>query len=526
MNNFCLDCIEAQTEKDNIIYFHDIKIENKKILQLLEKINNHNDYNNDKDTQFIINDNSFEKSPEYEENGFEKLINIIINDYKMYPNFSHFFNIKNLLHFFNIEDYIVIEKEQKKIGGKLIKKNEPIIIEYINNYPYKTKLFSKIFVKNNKKKFKIEIEGKILDLIDEYEFKRKNKKERIKLFTNNRVSEINLYKMFENCINLIYVDGISKLNKLKIININKLFYNCINLSSIPDFNEFEIQNYNPYLIFYNCISLTFFLNEKKLKINNYGDGIIITKYLKYNQEIIINNIIEDDEGYINNLFRYKFKIENEEVMIFDGKDELELIACYKDEQKRDKDNLNSIYQNGGNRIKLKFRIINKTKDMNGIIINNELDLTKWNLRNVTNIEYLFSNCEFISILPNISKWNTKNVKSMKNLFDNCKSLSSLPDISKWNINNVINMIGLFYNCLSLSSLPDISKWNTNKVINIKSLFYNCLSLLFFSDIKKWYKNKIPNIKNLFNSYSSFNSLSHLSDHLESDESSFTLSQNY
>ena len=116
MNNFCLDCIEAQTEKDNIIHFHDIKIENEKILQLLEKINKHNDYSNDKDkdTKFIINDNSFEKLPEYEENGFGKLINIIINDYKMYPNFSHFFNIKNLLHFFNIEDYIVIEKEKKK----------------------------------------------------------------------------------------------------------------------------------------------------------------------------------------------------------------------------------------------------------------------------------------------------------------------------------------------------------------------------------------------------------------------------
>ena len=49
-----------------------------------------------------------------------------------------------------------------------------------------------------------------------------------------------MYKMLANCINLVYVDGISKLNKIKIININKLFYNCINLSSIPDLNEFEI----------------------------------------------------------------------------------------------------------------------------------------------------------------------------------------------------------------------------------------------------------------------------------------------
>ena len=153
---------------------------------------------------------------------------------------------------------------KEKIKNDIIKNYEPITIEYINNNQYKTKLFSKIFVKNNKKNFKIEIEGKIIDLIDEYEFKRKDKEVRIKLLINNGISEINMYKMFANCINLIYVDGLSKLNKIKIININKLFYNCINLSSIPDLNEFEIQKYNPYLMFYNCISLIFLPYEHHL----------------------------------------------------------------------------------------------------------------------------------------------------------------------------------------------------------------------------------------------------------------------
>ena len=250
----------------------------------------------------------------------------------MYPNFSHFFNIKNLLYFFNIEDNQEIEK--KINAHNLIKSNEPIIIEYINNSPYKTKLFSKIFVKNNKKNFMIEIEGKILNLIEEYKFKRKDKKVRIKLFINNGISEINLYKMFANCINLIYVEGISKLKQIKIINMNKIFYNCVSLSSIPDLNEFEMQKYNSYLMFYNCISLIFFSYEKKLKINKFEDGIIITKYFKYNKEISISNIIEDNKGYIN-LFRYKFKFKNEEIMVFNGNSDCELIACYKDEKKDD-----------------------------------------------------------------------------------------------------------------------------------------------------------------------------------------------
>ena len=291
MENYCPVCINIQNEneKDSIIHFNDIKIENEKILQLLEKINEHNDNNNENINDIKIiknNDSNYGNLIEDEEKRFKQLINIIINDYKNYPNFSHFFNIKNLLHFFKIENNPEIKKEEK-IESILIKNIEPIIIEYINNNQNKIKLFSKIFVKNNKKKFKIEIEGQILDLIDEYKFKRKNKKIRIKLLINNGVSEVNMYKMFSNCINLIYVDGISKLNKIKIININKLFYNCINLSLIPDLNEFEIKKYNPYLMFYNCISLIFLPHEQDLNANSYDDGIIISRYLKFNKEITI-----------------------------------------------------------------------------------------------------------------------------------------------------------------------------------------------------------------------------------------------
>ena len=185
------------------------------------------------------------------------------------------------MQFFNIEDKS-IEKEGNILDDNLIVKNEPIIIEYINNISNKTKLFSKICVKNNKKKFLIEIEGKKINLIEDYQFKTKERKVRVKLLINKNVSKINMYKMFSNCTNLIYVNGISNLKKITF-NINKIFYNCINLSSIPDIEDWEIQKYNAYLIFYNCISFLFFPHEKELKINKYDEGflgILITKYLK------------------------------------------------------------------------------------------------------------------------------------------------------------------------------------------------------------------------------------------------------
>ena len=252
MENYCQKCINKKFKYDNIINFEEIKIKDEIELQLLSKINELNvNYTNNIDNnidifKIIQKNNSYcEKLSEMEAINFQKLINIIINDYKKYPNFSNFFNIKNLLYFFNIEDNQEIEK--KINAHNLIKSNEPIIIEYINNISNKTKLFSKIFVKNNIKRFKIEIEGKIMDLIEDYKFKTKEKIVRVKLYKNKNVSEINMYKMFSNCTNLIYVNGISKLKK--IININKIFYNCISLSSIPDFKEWEIEKYNGYLCF-------------------------------------------------------------------------------------------------------------------------------------------------------------------------------------------------------------------------------------------------------------------------------------
>jgi len=81
----------------------------------------------------------------------------------------------------------LIEKEENIIGDNLIEKHEPIIIEYINNISNKTKLFSKIFVKNNKNKCSIEIEGKKLGLIEDYKFKAKERKVKVKLIRNKYV---------------------------------------------------------------------------------------------------------------------------------------------------------------------------------------------------------------------------------------------------------------------------------------------------------------------------------------------------
>ena len=47
---------------------------------------------------------------------------------------------------------------------------------------------------------------------------------------------------------------------------------------------------------------------------------------------------------------------------------------------------------------------------------------------------------------------------MSYMFYNCDKLKTLEDISKWDIKNVINMNSMFNGCRSLKYFPNVSNW--------------------------------------------------------------------
>jgi hypothetical protein len=53
---------------------------------------------------------------------------------------------------------------------------------------------------------------------------------------------------------------------------------------------------------------------------------------------------------------------------------------------------------------------------------------------------MLAGCSSLTLLPDFSKWNIKNVEDIEGIFDNCISLSSFPNLSIKNINNCINNI--------------------------------------------------------------------------------------
>ena len=158
--------------------------------------------------------------------------------------------------------------------------------------------------------------------------------------------------------------------------------------------------------------------------------------------------------------------------------------------------------NGEDTLEIKLVGLNDVTNLSYMFSNCEAlksipDISNLKVDKVTNISHLFSYCESLESLPDISLWNTSNITDMSDLFSNCILIESLPDISMWDTSNVTNMSYMLFNCESLSSLPDISLWKTNKVTNMSYLFFNCKSLSSTPNISLWSINKVINTNGMF-----------------------------
>ena len=108
-------------------------------------------------------------------------------------------------------------------------------------------------------------------------------------------------------------------------------------------------------------------------------------------------------------------------------------------------------------------------DMSNLFYENEfcagIDISRWNVSNVKNMEYMFAISTFDG---DISNWDVSNVTNMYSMFEHCKSFNS--DISRWDVSNVTNMSWMFGGAKSFDQ--DISKWNI-RTHRIYGIFKQC-----------------------------------------------------
>ena len=113
-----------------------------------------------------------------------------------------------------------------------------------------------------------------------------------------------------------------------------------------------------------------------------------------------------------------------------------------------------------------------------------IDISSWDVSNVTNMSYMFLECKELKSVGDISKWDVSNVTNMRSMFFRCEYFNQ--DISKWDVSNVTHMGHMFAFCKKFNQ--DLSSWDVSKATNMMCMFCRCIS--FNQDISRWDVSKV------------------------------------
>ena len=247
--------------------------------------------------------------------------------------------------------------------GKININNE-LILKYKNNKKTnEIKIFGKIFVENNKTKYKILYENEIYELNEYFNLPNFNKnKDILEIKLSGEENITNMSYMFYNCESLLSIEeDNTKWNTNNVIDMSWAFYNCISLISLPNIAKWDTSSViDISFLFYNC-KLLFSLPD----ISNWNTSNVINmSRIFYNCESLISLPDISKWNTINTT--------NMSCMFFGCKSLLSLP-----------------------------------------------DISKWNTQNVIDMNCMFYNCKSLKFLPDISKWNTNKVINIKNMFFCC-----------------------------------------------------------------------------------------------------------
>ena len=235
-----------------------------------------------------------------------------------------------------------------------------------------------------------------------------------KLIINKENNSKELKIKIVNLINEIN-DIINKLNK--IIENMKIYYNLNN----NIMNNYNKRNKNFEIL---------------MNINNiYNNNELIIKDIT---EIINENKIENKIKYLYNIYD-KMMTRNEFTIKYAiGKEDK--IRIFGDKFVENNKNNFEMIINDKNYALNSFYNLNNEKE------NEILKIKLKQIKDITDISYMFCGCSLLTKLDDISKLSTNKITDMSFMFAECSSLSSLPDISKWNTKNVNNMRAMFSGC--------------------------------------------------------------------------------
>jgi len=207
--------------------------------------------------------------------------------------------IKDLENIINDEDISSKFNNIINMYNKMTSKNDnEIKLIYNNNGENKIKIFGSSFIKNNKDKCKIIIDGKESEL---QEYIPNNNSDFIEIRLKGIKNIKDISYMFSGCSSLSNLSDFSKWNTTNITKMKRVFYDSASLTDLPDISKWDTSNVvNMHGMFHGCSSLISLPDISKWDTSKVKDmsclfyGCSSLTYLPDISNWDISNIEEND----------------------------------------------------------------------------------------------------------------------------------------------------------------------------------------------------------------------------------------
>ena len=279
----------------------------------------------------------------------------------------------------------------------------------------------------------------------------------------------NMLDMFYDCKKLTSLD-LSSFNTKKVTEMTRMFFGCRNLEAIDFGEHFITPNVTDMgKMFSRCESLTY------LDLSSFNTGKV-----EFMNEMFYNcKKLETIE------FSENFSTVNVESMksMFEGCSKLislDLRSFRSDRLTK----MQNMFMDCSNLEDIKFGKNFNAEDVTALtfLFKNCSNLQYLDLRNftfykATRMDYMFSGCEDLLSVQFSSKFVTEATTRLDYMFEGCASLQSL-DLTKFDLTNVTNTSSMFRGCTGLSTIYCNENWElTYSIPNAIDMFLGCEHLV-------------------------------------------------
>ncbi|CAJ1932079.1 unnamed protein product [Cylindrotheca closterium] len=135
------------------------------------------------------------------------------------------------------------------------------------------------------------------------------------------------------------------------------------------------------------------------------------------------------------------------------------------------------------------------KLFSSIEVEDNVDLSLWDVSSVITMEEMFSKSSFNG---DLSSWNVSSVMNMRGMFNDARSFNQ--DLSSWDVSSVTDMRSMFNRASSFNG--DISSWDVSSVITMDQMFDDATA--FNQPLSSWDVSSVITMEQMFNEARAFN----------------------